>query len=198
MFMVAALYVDPKGPYPTIAGVDAWDEARDARTYAGPQPVVVHPPCGPWGTMRQFCGRPEDRPLALLAVEQVRQWGGVLEHPRASGLWPAAGLPLPGKPADEWGGWSIDVEQVSWGHVARKPTRLYLVRIDPALVAATRRTGGQPTHCIGRPSHVRIAAEGITWPCASLKATSSAQNRRTPIAFAEWLVMLARSTQEAT
>ena len=40
---VAALYVEPKGCYVGVAGVDAWDEARDARRYAGPYPVVAHP-----------------------------------------------------------------------------------------------------------------------------------------------------------
>jgi len=142
-----------------------------------------------------FCGRPEDKPLALLAVEQVRRCGGVLEHPKNSGLWPALGLPLPGAPLDEFGGWSIDVEQVSWGHVARKATRLYMVGVDRVLVDATVRRGGEPTHCIGRPSRAFTAANGITWPCASLLATSTEQNRRTPLAFAEWLVMLARSTR---
>ena len=39
---VAALYVEPDGPYAGLDGVEVWDEARDARTYAGPQPVVAH------------------------------------------------------------------------------------------------------------------------------------------------------------
>ena len=42
---VAALYVEPDGPYSNLDGVEVWDEARDARTYAGPHPVVAHPPC---------------------------------------------------------------------------------------------------------------------------------------------------------
>jgi hypothetical protein len=47
--MIAALYVEPNGAYFGLPGVDPWDQARDARKYAGPWPVVAHPPCERWG-----------------------------------------------------------------------------------------------------------------------------------------------------
>jgi len=47
--MIAALYVETDGCYFGAPGVDPWDEARDARRYAGPHAVVAHPPCQRWG-----------------------------------------------------------------------------------------------------------------------------------------------------
>jgi hypothetical protein len=49
MGMIAALYVETDGCYFNLPDVDPWDEARDARKYAGPFPVVAHPPCQRWG-----------------------------------------------------------------------------------------------------------------------------------------------------
>jgi hypothetical protein len=54
--MIAALYVQTGGCYSGLDGVDLWDEARDARGYAGPWPVVAHPPCERWG--RYWHGSP--------------------------------------------------------------------------------------------------------------------------------------------
>ena len=49
--MIAALYVQTGGVYYGLDDVDPWDEARDARRYAGPWPVVAHPPCKAWSIM---------------------------------------------------------------------------------------------------------------------------------------------------
>lgn len=46
--MIAALFVEPKGCYSGLDGIDLWDEARDARLYDGPYSVVAHPPCSRW------------------------------------------------------------------------------------------------------------------------------------------------------
>lgn len=53
---VAALYVEAGGSYYGLPGVDPWDETRDARLYAGPWPVVAHPPCQRWGKL--WAGQP--------------------------------------------------------------------------------------------------------------------------------------------
>lgn len=136
---VAALFVGADGPYAGLEGVDAWDIERDARLYDGPHPVVAHPPCERWG--RYWGGGPSARVKRVLgddggcfasALESVRRWGGVLEHPEASHAWRAFGLHRPPRAggwvvADDRGGWTCCVEQGHYGHRARKATWLYAV-----------------------------------------------------------------------
>lgn len=191
--MVAALYVDPRGPYPNMPGVDCWDEQRDARAYDGPHPVVAHPPCGPWGNLRHLY-RGAEHDCARRALEQVRQFGGVLEHPAGSRLWHAMQLPMPGELPDALGGTTFEVEQVAWGHVARKRTWIYVVGVPRDVVARSIRTGGIPTHWVsGGRKKTRKGSGGLI--PEGIKACSAQQRRRTPPAFAEWLVSLARSVQ---
>ena len=98
---VAALYVDLDGPYPTIPGVECWDESRDARTYPGPHPVVAHPPCARWCKMAKFVESEhghkvgDDGGTFAAALAATRKWGGVLEHPAWSLAWPRFGLVNP-------------------------------------------------------------------------------------------------------
>ena len=140
--MIAALYVERGGVYYGLPGVDPWDEARDARLYAGPWPVVAHPPCERWG--RYWSGGPsakvrrikgDDGGCFAAALAAVRRWGGVLEHPEASSAWAAFGINAPPKSgrwvtADFAGGWTCCVEQGHYGHLARKATWLYAVGTD--------------------------------------------------------------------
>jgi hypothetical protein len=193
--LIAALYVDPRGPYVTMPDVDAWTEERDARMYAGPHAVVAHPPCGPcgpWGKLRHMCTK-QDASCALFAVESVRAWGGVLEHPVGSKLWAIAGLPMPDAPADAWGGYSIEVAQVEWGHVARKRTLLYLVGVPREALEAPPYPGQTPTHWVsgGRAKPGRHASQCAK--AAGVKICSSQQARRTPPEFAAYLVRLANA-----
>lgn len=134
---IAALYVETDGCYFGLTGVDPWDETRDARKYAGPNPVVAHPPCQRWG--RFWGGNPSQRPRLKLgddggcfaaALAVVREFGGVLEHPEASHAWAHHGLNKPPKlggwiAADLMGGLTCCVEQGHYGHMGRKATWLY-------------------------------------------------------------------------
>lgn len=182
--LIAALYVETDGCYFGVEGVDPWDVTRDARDYAGPSPVVAHPPCKRWG--RYWSGGPsakvrrikgDDGGCFKAALASVRAFGGVLEHPEASHAWWAHGLNKPAKTggwvvADFRGGWTCCVEQGHYGHRARKATWLYAHGVDlPTLVwgpsegerldhgfhsTAERRAAS------GRPARVNTARDKIS------------------------------------
>jgi hypothetical protein len=143
---IAALFVDGRGCYAGLEGVELWDESRDARLYAGPHSVVAHPPCTRWCQLAGLVQHRypqhrvgEDGGCFASALESVRRWGGVLEHPAYSKAWPVHDLnaPTPGGgwvAADWFGGWTCYIEQGRYGHPARKATWLYARNVElPAL-----------------------------------------------------------------
>lgn len=185
---VAALYIDPRGPYPALLGPElCWDAERDACLYEGPWPIVAHPPCGPWGRLRHLC-RNQVAELGPFAVDQVRRFRGVLEHPMHSKLFDACGMPKPGEPADRFGGRTILVSQCDFGHVARKWTWVYLVG-DIAIGPLP--PSREPTHWISG-GRGRTGVKHKTTPVPpGMKVASAKQRQITPVAFARWLIGLA-------
>jgi hypothetical protein len=137
---VAALYVETGGAYFDLPGVDPWDEARDARLYDGPHPVVAHPPCARWSRLAGFTEarfgykRGEDGGCFAGALDAVRRFGGVLEHPAYSAAWDRFGLPEPlvtaGWTGGICGGWSAYVEQGRYGLPVKKATWLYAYGVE--------------------------------------------------------------------
>ena len=134
--MISAIFVATGGGYFGLEGVDPWDEKRDAMLYAGPHPVVAHPPCSRWcrlaGLVEARWGhkRGDDGGCFASALASVRAYGGVIEHPAFSAAWAAYGLPRPPTGGVGWvrgtcGGWSCYVEQGRYGHAAKKATWLY-------------------------------------------------------------------------
>lgn len=203
--MISALYVKRGGPYYGLEGVDPWDEARDARLYAGPWPVVAHPPCSRWcrlaGLVEARWGhkRGEDGGCFAAALEAVRTWGGVLEHPAYSDAWAAFGLPVPptggGWQMGLCGGWSAYVEQGRYGHRARKATWLYAfgVRRLPAL--RWGRTGYWPSYAKERGRRRFEAA--VSW-CRNhgleeVPRIGKREASATPPEFRDALLEIARS-----
>lgn len=202
--MVAALFVDAGGCYAGLPDVDPWPEARDARTYRGPHPVVAHPPCQRWG--RYWGGAPKTWPRLkkgddggcfAAALASVRKFGGVLEHPEGSHAWRAFGLNLPPHDggwvnADFEGGWTCCVEQGWYGHRARKATWLYACGVElpslkwgPAEGDFVRLDEGYHS-----PEERRRAVK--TGACQRL---SKRQRAATPLAFRDALLAIARSAQ---
>ncbi len=133
--MVAALFVRRDSVYKSMPGVDAWDEDRDALRWPGGVPGVFHPPCRCWGQLAAVA-KPADREaekaLGVWSIEQAREWGGVVEHPYASGLFASTGCGSFGI-RDRWGGVLVPVLQSWWGHRAPKKTLLYVVGPIPDL-----------------------------------------------------------------
>lgn len=197
--MIVALFVQPGGVYFGLDGVDPWDEARDARKYARPWPVVAHPPCSRWcrlaGLVEARWGhkKGDDGGCFASALESVRRWGGVLEHPAHSDAFKAFALPIPQR-GGGWtrgfcGGWSCYVEQGRYGHVAKKATWLYAFGLDhlPAL-----RWGHDPD---------QRSAALVSW-CGNHVASGEVRPRvgkaaasRTPLAFRDAPLGLARSAK---
>jgi len=208
--MIAALYVQTGGAYFGLEGVDPWDEQRDARLYAGPWPVVAHPPCKRWG--RYARGGPNATPgkfrlgddggCFAAAFAAVNRWGGVIEHPAASWAWEAHGIATPPH-AGGWvsaglyappHGWTCCVEQGHYGHRARKATWLYCVNREQRpypLIWGPADSGVRMEEGF-RSNSERAAARRAGVP--PIKRMNGSELAATPIPFRDLLLSLASNT----
>jgi hypothetical protein len=185
---IAALYVETNGVYFGLPNVDPWDATRDARNYNGPHRVEAHPPCSSWCQLayinQKRWGRKvgDDGGCFAAALQAVRSFGGVLEHPAFSYAWPAFELPRP--PRAGWqktscGGWVAQVSQGAYGHRARKLTWLYYVGDNPpALNWSVPEPTAQVSYCKNHGN-------------SPLPRLSKKEAKRTPIAFRDLLLSLA-------
>lgn len=181
--MVSVLFARSDSIYKTLPDCDVWDIERDALKWPGGNPIVAHPPCRAWGQMKHFAKpREGERDLAIWAIEQIREWGGVLEHPAQSELWPFMNLPMPGR-RDVLGGFSIWISQFWFGHKADKPTLLYIAGMEPAELPEIPFRLGDPDFVIA--STVRKSQKG--WKPHVPKA----EREHTPPLLAKYLVELA-------
>jgi hypothetical protein len=197
--MLAALYVEEGGAYYGLDGVDPWPEARDARLYAGPWPVVAHPPCDRWCQMapvnqaRYGHAVGDDGGCFEAAVRSVRSFGGVLEHPALSLAWPAFNLRRPpsgGGWVKGWcGGWAAHVEQRNYGHRARKATWLYAHGVDLPLLKWGKGPPPEAWISADRP-RAHLAAMGIG-------QLSKREAKATPPAFRDLLLSIASTARRA-
>lgn len=201
---IAALFVEKNGVYSNLPGVELWDVGRDARQYAGPHPVVAHPPCARWG--RYWHGGPSANERKLLgddggcfaaALWAVRTFGGVLEHPEASHAWAWHGIRKP--PKD--GGWvslgdgrglTCCVEQGHYGHRARKATWLYVVgeTMPPELIWG--KSSGERLDAGYHSAEARAAATPEDRASRDRGRLTKSERVDTPIAFRDVLLSIAR------
>jgi hypothetical protein len=196
--------VAKNGCYFGLPDVDPWDEARDARKYDGPWPVVAHPPCERWGRYwgggPMLHGTPKQKQLGddggcfRTALMSVREHGGVLEHPEGSHAFRVFELPIPAwrsgwTAPDEFGGRSCCVAQGNYGHRGRKLTWLYAVEGEFPML-----DWSIPTMQIkledgyhSTEERARLRKTGI------VQRMSAGQRLATPVAFRDILLRIARS-----
>jgi hypothetical protein len=176
--MISALFVRNDSIYKDL-GVDSWDIDRNALNWAGGNAIIAHPPCRAWGKLRGLAKpRPGEKELAIWAIGQIRRYGGVLEHPRHSLLWSVLNLPK-GLEIDNWGGYSVCVNQSWFGHKAEKNTLLYIVGCPRKELPAIPLRMDAITHTVNRD------------PRGIKKELSKKAREATPIDFAKWLIRVA-------
>lgn len=178
--IAAVLFARQDSAYKEQQCFDVYDIERDARTFCKRLPVLAHPPCRAWGMLSHMAKpREDEKQLAFFALAQVRLNGGVLEHPSGSRLWQEAGLPNEGLFVDEFGGFTIEIDQYDFGHVANKPTKLYICGIDKSELPQL------PKRKYDR------AAKSITGQVPNTKRATQYEREYTPPMLIEWLKEIA-------
>lgn len=197
--VIAALFVARGGCYYDLVEVDPWDIDRDARAYCGPHPVVAHPPCERWG--RYWFGSPlgkerkikgDDGGCFASALDAVRTFGGVLEHPADSAAWAAHGLVTPPRSggwvsAGDWIGWTCCVDQGHYGHRAQKSTWLYAAWCDlPSLIWG---------RCTGKAWIAAMSANRkVERKTIPVEILGRKERAATPLLFRDLLLSIARTS----
>jgi hypothetical protein len=203
--VIAALFVETGGCYYGLDGVEPWDEARDARLYEGPWPVVAHPPCQRWGRFWHGSTRkPHQYQLGAdggcfeAALEAVRAWGGVLEHPADSRAWSRFNLNPPQRDggwiaADFFGGHTCYVEQGFYGHESRKPTWLLAYGCDLPELSWGRGEQRIPEWMIERYGYEKARRIGVVAMVGGKHKTRI--RNATPEPFRDLLLSIARTAK---
>lgn len=176
MRTVAVLCCAKKSVYHSMDGVECFDSSRNALNFPGGMPIVAHPPCRSWSAFCKHQAKPEsgEKELGIWCAEQLRKCGGVLEQPAHSGLFSAAGLPLPGKIEGDL--WSLEVWQRWWGYTTKKNTWLCFCGVEPSRIYTPFQlhSGGRDRRLMQLMSHNQRSAT-----CSN---------------FAEWIVDAARQS----
>lgn len=179
---VAVLFARKDSIYKSIPDCDVWDIERDARKWPGGCSIVGHPPCRAWGVLKHMAKpRPDEKDLARWCVDQIRKWGGILEHPYGSELWPDKKLPAPGK-IDEYGGFTLSFPQLWFGHEMNKYSKFYVCGMDIKDVP-------EIPFVLGYPSAYMNIKSARKWGVKELKHSD---RERSPKALALWLVEVAK------
>lgn len=180
--MIAVLFARSDSIYKSLPNCDVFDKDRNALNFKGGFSIVAHPPCRAWGQLRHFANPlPGEKEYARFCIREIRRNGGVLEHPKNSMLWSDMNLPE-GQEVDEFGGFTLHIDQFWWGHKARKATKLYICGIDKKDVPVMPLDLGEPEYVVSRSK---------TKHAPRKKEISKREREATPVMFAQWLIKLA-------
>jgi hypothetical protein len=181
MNKIAVLFARDDSRYKDFDIYDVYDIHRDARNYCKKYPVIAHPPCRAWGRLSHMANpRPDEKQLAYFALAQVRLNGGILEHPAGSRLWAEAPLPFVNEFSDEFGGFTIEIDQFDFGHVAHKQTKLYICGIDMKDLPPLP------------PKNTTKADRSIAGNVKETKTCTQYQREYTPDALINWMTEICR------
>ena len=203
---VAALFVESGGCYFDLPDVEPWPAYKDARRYAGPHPVVAHPPCERWGRFWHGSTRKphqfelgDDDGCFEAAVESVGLWGGIIEHPADSHAWAHFGFTAPPRtggwvPAGKPDWWTCYVEQGFYGHASRKPTWLLAKGVELPELQWGRGEQRIPQWMIDRYGYEKARRIGVV---AMVGGKHKKRKRNaTPLQFRDLLLSIARTAQQ--
>ena len=149
MKKIPVLFTNTISIYDTFPVFDTWDVTRNAFLSEHRVPAIYHPPCRLFSRLRKFSSAPlSEKKCAFWSLSRVRQFGGIIEHPRSSTLWKDGNFHLDGT-VDAYGGFLRSVELSWFGFTAKKPTLLYFVGISPGQLPAFPLPGQSPIFIIG-------------------------------------------------
>lgn len=191
--MISALFVRSDSIYKTM-GIDCWDINRNASLWPGGNSIIAHPPCRAWGKFERCANPlPGEKELAVLSIKWIRKYGGVLEHPSSSKLWKVIPLPYPGS-IDEFGGFSICINQSDFGHKAQKKTLLYIKGCSYSYLPPLPILFNPPTHVIAGDGRSRKKSKNYLQN--QRPEVTKKEREATPLALALWLIEVAEKCQQ--
>lgn len=128
---IPVLFTSENSLYNNYEIFDCYDEKRNALTCTQRKPAIYHPPCRLFSKLKGMSTAPKaEKKLAYYSLSKVRQFGGILEHPKGSDLFKFGNFDLSGK-IDKYGGFLREVNLNWFGFPAQKKTILYFVGISP-------------------------------------------------------------------
>ena len=150
---IPVLFTSHNSLYNDVDVFDCYDVKRNAFNYTGRTPLIAHPPCRLFSRLRMLSSAsPIEKKCAYFALARIRQFGGILEHPRSSTLWLNGNFKLDGS-VDEYGGFLRSVNLSWFGFPAQKKTMLYFCGINPGQLPPFPLSLDAVTHVISSSSN---------------------------------------------